>query len=66
MEAWNIKQLKQALEASIAACQSQHEISMCKAIAGKEIRERAQEWAMTRKLTPVEVAIARDFGYKGN
>ncbi len=66
MEAWNIKQLKDALDQSILYCQTHFEVTMCVAIAGKEIREKAIEWSKVRKLTPCEIAIASEFGYKGN
>lgn len=66
MEAWNIKQLKDALIQSLTSCTSPHEIIMCKAIGGKEIREKAVQWSKERRLTPAEVAIAQEYGYKGN
>lgn len=66
MEAWNLKQMYEALQASLAQCHTSHEKIMCNALAGKEIREKAIEWAKTRKLTPMEVGIAQQFGYKGN
>lgn len=66
MEAWNVKQLKDALIKSLASCTSPHEVTMCKAIGGKEIREKAIQWSAERRLTPSEVAIAKEFGYKGN
>jgi hypothetical protein len=37
---------------------------MVKAIAGKEIRESAIEFSKTRKLTPSEIAIASEYGFK--
>jgi len=63
--AWTIKQLKDALTENLAMCQTAHEQIMCKAVGGKEIREKAIEWARIRKLSPGEVAIAQEFGYKG-
>ena len=66
MEAWNIGQLKMALVNSLAQRQAEHEKIMCKAIAGKEIREKAILWASTRKLTPSEVAIASEYVYRQN
>jgi hypothetical protein len=36
----------------------------CRAIGGREIREKAREWAKTRKLTPLEIAISEQFGYR--
>lgn len=64
MEAWNIKQLKESLDYNLQFCNNAFEISMCKAIAGKDIREKAAEWARSRKLTPAEIAIAMEFGYR--
>ena len=64
MKAWNIKQLYEALQKDLLACNTDFEKSMCKAIGGKQIRESAIEFAKTRKLTPIEVAIAQEFGYK--
>lgn len=64
MKAWNIKQLKEKMIEDLNACHSDLERSMVKAIGGKEIREKAIEFSMVRKLTPGEVAIASEFGYK--
>jgi len=64
MNAWTIKQLKEALDRDLNQCISPMERANCRAIGGKEIREKAQEWSKTRKLTPLEVAIAKQFGYK--
>lgn len=61
---WTIKQLKEALERDLSMCQTNHERIMVKAISGKHIRESAIEWAKARKLTPAEVAIAQEFGYR--
>ena len=65
MQAWNLKQLNEALMKDLSMCGSSFERSMVKAIGGKEIREKAIEFAMVRKLTPVEVAIAQQYGYVG-
>lgn len=65
MEAWTISQLKMKLINNLAACHTQLEKDCCKAIAGKEIREKAEEWSKNRKLTPCEIAIAQEYGYKG-
>ena len=62
MKAWNIKQLKASLDASLLSCHTKHEIMMCDAIGGKEIVEKAIELAKIRKLTPAEMAIAEEFG----
>ena len=64
MNAWSIKQLKEKLEQDLSQCTNTLERSICQAIGGKEIREKAQEWAKTRKLTPIEMAIAQSYGYK--
>lgn len=61
---WTIKQLEEALQNDLVQCQTEHEKAMVKAIGGKEIREKAREWAKVRKLTPIEVAIAQKYGYK--
>jgi hypothetical protein len=63
MEAWTIKQLYSAMQADLASCGSQFERANVKAICGREIREKAHEWAKARKLTPFEVAIAEQFGF---
>ena len=65
MKAWTIKQLREAMENDLLLCNNAFERSMVKAIAGKEIREKAEEWAKIRKLTPGEQAIAEEFGYRG-
>lgn len=61
---WTIKQLQEQLERDLTMCQTSHERIMVKAICGKEIREKAIEWAKQRKLTPMEIAIASQYGYK--
>jgi hypothetical protein len=61
---WNLKQLADALARDLQTCQSSFERGMARAIAGKEIRERAYEIAATRKLTPGEIAIAEQYGYR--
>lgn len=65
LQAWTIKQLNEARIEALNACHSPLERNMCNAICGKEIREKAIEWAKVRKLTPFEVAIAEQFGYRG-
>lgn len=65
MQAWTIKQLHDALILDLESCNNQFEQTMVKAIGGKEIREKAQEWSKNRKLTPAEKAIASMYGYKG-
>jgi hypothetical protein len=64
MKAWTIKQLKDKMIENLNACHSDFERSMVKAIGGKEIREKAIEFSKARKLTPCEIAIASEFGYK--
>ena len=66
LQAWNIKQLKDAMVEDLQQCNNAFERSMVKAIGGREIREKAEQWARERKLTPIEIAIAREYGYKGN
>ena len=64
MEPWTIKQLFEAHQRDLSQCQSDFERSNVTAINGREIREKATEWASHRKLTPIEVAIAGKFGYR--
>ena len=65
MKAWNIKQLQQKLSEDMAQCNNAFERSMVLAIAGRDIREKAEEFSSSRKLTPGEIAIAEQYGYKG-
>ena len=64
MNLWNLKQLQSAIQADLALCHSAFERGMVRAIAGKELRERAAEIAASRKLTPGEIAIAKSYGYR--
>ena len=64
MQNWTIKQLKEKLIEDLKLCQTNHERIMVKAISGKEIRKKAIEWSKIRKLTPAEIAIAQEYGYK--
>ncbi len=64
MNFWTIKLLKEQLINDLSKCQTNHERIMVKTIGGKEIREHATALAKTRKLTPPEVAIASEYGYK--
>ena len=64
MQAWNIKQLYATLQLNLKQCNNAFERSMVKAIGGREIRERVEQWSKERKLTPLEIAIAKEFGYK--
>lgn len=66
MQPWTIHQLKEAMINDLAQCHTELERDVVKAIAGKEIREKAYEWAKKRKLTPGEIAIAREYGYREN
>ncbi len=59
-----IGQLKAAMLRDLTACHTEFERSMVKGIGGKEIREKACQWAQVRKLTPGEVTIASEFGYR--
>jgi len=54
---WNIKQLYDSMLEDLNLCQTDFERSMLKTICKKEIREKANEFKKTRKLTPVEMAI---------
>lgn len=63
LPAWSIKQLQEALLNDLAQCHTFTEKTCCKAIGGKHIREMAYEWSKHRKLTPLEVAIAEQYGY---
>jgi hypothetical protein len=63
MKSWTIKQLHEQLAVDLTHCHTTHEQIMVKAIGGKEIREKAIQWAKERKLTPAEVAIASQYGY---
>lgn len=64
MKEWTIKQLKEKLFLDLARCNTQLERDCCRAIAGAEIREKAIEWSRARALTPAEIAIAQEFGYR--
>ena len=66
LQAWNIKQLQAAMAEDLLQCNNDFERSKVKAIGGREIREKAEQWSKERKLTPIEVTIARAYGYKGN
>lgn len=61
---WNIKQLHTAMQSDLALCHTAFERGMVRAVAGKELRERAAEIAAIRKLTPGEIAIAEIYGYR--
>lgn len=63
---WTIKQLAEAHERDLSQCHSDFERTNVTAINGRQIREKAIEWAAHRKLTPMEVAIAQRFGYRVN
>lgn len=64
MKPWNIKHLQRGLEDDLKACNNNFEKSMVIAIGGRGIREFAEELSKTRKLTPAEIAIAAQYGYK--
>jgi hypothetical protein len=61
---WTITQLQNQIGISLQSCHTAHERLMLKAICGKEIREAAIAFAQTRKLTPGEIAIASQYGYR--
>lgn len=52
------------MQNDLQQCNNAFERSMVKSVGGKEIREKAEQWSKERKLTPIEVAIAKEFGYK--
>ncbi len=60
----NIKQLREAMEGDLALCRTSHERINVKAICGAEIRELANQLSAIRRLTPAEVAIAQEFGWR--
>lgn len=60
----SIQELHDALHADLAACHTDLERSMCKAIGGREIRLKAYACEEFRKLTPTEISIARQYGYQ--
>ena len=64
MQPWTIKQLNDAMRADLEKCHTAHERMICEAVNGQHICEMANTWAKTRKLTPMEVAIASKYGYK--
>lgn len=63
LKPWTVTQLYRVMQDDLAMCHNSFERGMVKAICGKEIREFAE--SLDRKLTPVELAIAQEFGYKG-
>lgn len=66
MKPWSIRHLKESLDNDLLACNTDFERSMVIAISGKAIRQFAEQLSVFRKLTPGEVAIASQYGYKGN
>lgn len=61
---WNLRDLETSLRDDLAACHTDFERQMVRAIGGKEIREAAERFAATRRLTPGERAIAESHGYR--
>ena len=57
LKAWNIKQLFNSMQEDLTHCHDDFERAMCETICKKEIREKAKEFAKSRKLNPVEIAI---------
>jgi hypothetical protein len=53
------------MDRDLLLCRSDFERANARAIGGKEIREAAEVFAKRRNLTPGELAIAEEFGYKG-
>ena len=66
MKPWSIRQLKEKLNSDLLSCNSNFERYMVITISGKEIRQFAEELSAVRKLTPGEIAIASEYGYKGD
>ena len=61
---WTITQLENQLPQSLAYCHTDFERSMVRTIHGKEVRELAEKLSQQRKLTPGEIAIASQYGYR--
>ena len=61
---WTVTQLQKLLNSDLQSCHTAHERMMVKSLGGKEIRETAIAFAQTRKLTPGEIAIASQYGYR--
>lgn len=59
-----IPELYEALQKNLAMCHTQLERDCCKAIGGKELRERAKAIRSYRTLTSYEKRLAAEFGYK--
>lgn len=65
MKAWSVKQLYAAMQNDLSQCHTGLERDMVRTIGGKEIREHAEKWSKERNLTPGEIAIAEQFGFRG-
>lgn len=61
---WTVTQLQKLLNNDLQSCHTAHERMMVKALGGKEICEAAIAFAQTRKLTPGEIAIASQYGFR--
>ena len=61
---WTVKHLQELLTRDLQSCHTTHERIMVKALGGKEIRNAAIAFAQTRNLTPGEIAIAEQYGYR--
>lgn len=61
-EVWTLSQLRRALNDDLKSCTSDLERGCCRAFGFREIREKALEFAKTRKLTPGERAILEEAG----
>ena len=55
LEAWTVKQLKEAMDKDLQKCNTELERDLCRIICTKEMREFAK--GLTRKLTPGEQSI---------
>ena len=64
MKAWNIKQLEEQHKKDLSMCRSEFERINCRAFHGADIRKAADYWSQHRKLTPFEVAIAENYGWR--
>lgn len=64
LKEWTVHQLQAALMRDLGQCQTDLERIMVRSIGGKELRLKAEAWAQVRQLTPGEVAIAQQYGYR--
>lgn len=64
MYAWTIKQLYEKLHCDLKFYNGVLERDICRAAAGMNIRELAKQMSKVRPLTPCELRIAEEFGYR--